>query len=211
MKSATGEASKRPYRMGARLSAVEATRARICEATLALWLELSYDELTLDAVAASANTTRQTVLRHFGSKEGLVMAAADWYSQRFDKVVDVQPGDVEAAIDHLLAERELVGDANLRMLELEGRIASIDYGLTQGRAQHRAWIERVFAPQLATVTARSRREQAVDALYAATDVSIWKLLRRDFNRSRPATRAVMLTLVKGVLATFTDATHGGAS
>ncbi len=200
----------RTYRMGARQAAVEETRHRICEATCALWLERPYDEVTLDAVAERAGTTRQTLIRHFGSKEQLVMAAAAWYAPQVEAAIDATPGDVEGAIDNLLAQREVMGDANIRMLELEGRIDAVDHGLAQGRASHRAWVERIFAPQLAPVRGRAQRREAVDALYAATDVTIWKLLRRDFNRSLPATRAVMLTLVNGVLSSIASTTHGGA-
>lgn len=37
------------------------------------------------------------------------------------------------------------------------------------------------------------------SLYAATDVTVWKLLRRDLNQSRSATESVILRLVRAVL------------
>jgi hypothetical protein len=37
------------------------------------------------------------------------------------------------------------------------------------------------------------------ALYAATDVMVWKLLRRDFGRSRARTEISIVRLVEGVL------------
>jgi len=40
------------------------------------------------------------------------------------------------------------------------------------------------------------------ALYAATDVTIWKLLRRDFGQTRKDTEATVTLLVDGVLATL---------
>ena len=36
------------------------------------------------------------------------------------------------------------------------------------------------------------------AFYAATEVMLWKLLRRDFGLSRKETEAVFLTLVSGL-------------
>lgn len=38
------------------------------------------------------------------------------------------------------------------------------------------------------------------AFYAATEVTIWKLLRRDFQLSRADTEAVFLALVSGLVA-----------
>jgi hypothetical protein len=42
-------------------------------------------------------------------------------------------------------------------------------------------------------------EQVVLALYAATDVMVWKLLRRDLGQTRQATESVILRLVRAVL------------
>ena len=41
-------------------------------------------------------------------------------------------------------------------------------------------------------------QKRVMAFYAATDVTVWKLLRRDFALSRHDTTAVLLTLVSGL-------------
>lgn len=50
---------------------------------------------------------------------------------------------------------------------------------------------------------REERDRAVLALYAATDVMVWKqLLRRDFGRSREETEAIIRQLVDGVIHTF---------
>jgi len=39
----------------------------------------------------------------------------------------------------------------------------------------------------------------LDALYAATDVGTWKLLRRDLGLSKPRTAAAMQALIRGAL------------
>jgi AcrR family transcriptional regulator len=186
--------------MSARAEAVEATREAICEAAIALWLDVPYDELTLDDIAARAGTTRQTVLRHYGSKEGVALAAAEWYSPRLEAATEVEPGDVDAAVSAIVLQYEAMGDANARLLEIEDRVAEAHELLERGRAAHRRWVERSFAPFVESVDG-SGREHLVDALYAATEVMVWKLLRRDFGRSVKASEAVLNTLVRGVLAT----------
>ena len=138
----------RPYRMTARRETVEQTRERILQAAYDAWLELPYDQVTLDAVARDAGTSRQTVLRHFGSKDELALAVVDWQLPREESARRVEPGDIVAAVRHLVDRYETMGDANVRMLELEGRIAPIDHLLTIARDSHRSWIETTFAPFL---------------------------------------------------------------
>ena len=187
--------------MTARAEAVEATREAICEAAVALWLDVHYDDMTLDEIAARAGTTRQTVLRHYGSKEGVALAASEWFSPRIEAATKVEPGDVAAAVSAIVSQYETMGDANARLLEIEDRVAEAHELLERGRASHRRWIERSFAPFVERVDG-SEREHLVDALYAATELMVWKLLRRDFGRSAEATEAVLNTLVRGVLATI---------
>jgi hypothetical protein len=43
------------------------------------------------------------------------------------------------------------------------------------------------------------RRHAIHALHAATDVYVWKLLRRDLRLSRADTERIMLELVDGIL------------
>lgn len=203
MKQAGGESrpeGTRPYRMQARREAVERNREAIMEATFDLWLEQPYDEITVEAVAEAAGVSRQTVHRQFGTKEELVVAVAEWVGPRIEAARDVEPGDVEGAVERLVGSYETMGDANVRALELEGRVAEIDGMLARGRASHRGWLGRVFAPRLPPPG--RQRDRAVDALYAATDVMVWKLLRRDLGRSRQETQATILRLVRGVLGTL---------
>jgi AcrR family transcriptional regulator len=191
---------KRPYRMRARRRAVEQTRERILQAAYDLWLARPYDEVTVEAVADAARVSRQTVHRQFGSKDDLVIAVTDWRGPREDALRAVEPGDVAAAVQRAVQRNEEMGDVVVRFLELEGRLEAADYMLKTGREAHRAWIEDVFDPYLPR--RGTARERAVLALYAATDVTVWKLLRRDFGQSRAATEAIVRQLVDGALASL---------
>src|SRR5712692_9898103 len=68
--------TKRVYHQTARAAAAEELRQRVVTTFYKLLLSRWVDEITLDDVAASAGTTRQTVIRLFGGKEGLVEAIA---------------------------------------------------------------------------------------------------------------------------------------
>lgn len=191
-------APKRVYRMGARARSVEATRERVLEAAHELWLELPYDDVTLDQVARRAAVSKQTVLRLFASKDRLAFAVVDWQRPREEAAREVSPGDVKAAIAHLVDRYEKMGDANVRLLDLERRAPPVRYLLSQARDSHRQWIERVFAPFLSGYRGAARRRRVM-AFYAATDVTSWKLLRRDFELSRADTETVTLDLVRGLI------------
>ena len=74
----------RKYTMGARAQAVEQTRSRILHTTIALAGERPFAEITLDAVAERAGVSVQTVLRQFGSRDGLVAAGAEVATAEID-------------------------------------------------------------------------------------------------------------------------------
>jgi AcrR family transcriptional regulator len=188
----------RPYRMAARLEAVDSTRERILAAAYELWLERPYDEVTVEAVAKAAGVSRQTVVRQFGTKDELAIAVVDWQRPHEEASRAAEPGDVATAVERLVERYEAMGDANVRVLELEGRVPAIDYLLAQARASHREWIVTTLLGGAPRRVGR-HREETILALYAATDVTVWKLLRRDLAQSRATTRAIIHRLVSGVL------------
>lgn len=187
---------KRTYTMGARAAAKEVTRHRILRAFRELAKKRMTIEITLDDVAERARTTVQTVLRHFGSRDGLFDAALAIATAEVEEQRRAPAGDTEAALRAIVDHYDDQGDFVLRMLAQEDdeRIQRI---VGPGKAQHRRWVQEVFAPQLRH---SSDPEALTDALVVATDVYAWKLLRRDRALSRDDTERRMRTLVEAVLA-----------
>lgn len=185
----------RTYRMQARQEAVAATRERILRAAYDQFSGQSYDQVSIESVARAAGASRQTVIRQFGTKDELAFAVVDWQKPREDAFRATEPGDIGTAVSRLVDRYEVMGDANVRMLELEGRVPAIDHLLDVSRNGHRAWIERTLLPDGVS----GDLDQVVLALYAATDVTVWKLLRRDLRRTRTDTESVILRLVRAVL------------
>src|SRR5262249_48122855 len=74
---ATNMKSRRAYRMSARAAAVAERGRRTLAAPRGLFVEMAFAEITLQATAARAGVTLQTVLRRFGSKPRLIAAAAE--------------------------------------------------------------------------------------------------------------------------------------
>ena len=190
----------RGYRMSARAEAAARTARDILAATAALWRERPLDEITLAAIAERAGVSVRTVIRRFGSREGVVAAcieadAAGIIAERGQ----VPAGDVEGALAVLLAHYERDGDAVLRTLALEATVAEARAIARAGRAGHRDWCARVFAPHLPT-PGDSAYGARLDAFVAATDLYAWKLLRRDLGRSPEETARVIRALVDGLLS-----------
>lgn len=194
MKSARGQT----YTMVARAEGMAATRDRIAHAMLRLALEQPYEDITLAAIARSADVSHQTVLNHFDSKEGVAAAAAELLAQQTGEArAKARPGDVKGAIGVLVGEYERIGDANVRWAMSSERLGSLAPLLDKARAGHQAWLERVFSDSLPTAPAARRR--AIHALHVSTDVYTWKLLRRDLKLSRTEVETIMVDLVSGIL------------
>jgi AcrR family transcriptional regulator len=185
--------------MGARAESAARTGRAILTATSELWRERALDEITLQEIAERAGVTVQTVLRRFGTKEGVVAACldADAAGVRAERNV-VRPGDVAGAVDVLLGHYERDGDAVLRTLAIEERIPAAKLVCDRGRREHRAWCARVFAPYLPPPDGEAYAGR-LDAFVAATDVYLWKLSRRDLGHEPERTRRLFWTLLDALV------------
>ena len=161
----------RSYRQTVRAEAAEATRRRVVDAALELFLERWIDDVTLRDVASAAGVALQTVVNHFGSKEGLFLAAIARFRETVEEVrYTAKPDDVAGAARVLVKDYERTGNASIRALAVEDRIPAIAQGLAEGRTMHREWVERTFPGVLDGLSA-AERERRLLALCAATDVT----------------------------------------
>jgi AcrR family transcriptional regulator len=185
--------------MRERAASAEATRARIIDATTKLALERWYDEITLKDIASVAGVALQTVVNHFGTKEGIFTAALDQPPRpELTARLGAKPDDVDGAVRLLVADYELGGDAIVRALALEHRVPSLEPTLERGRKLHREWVGETFPSALAGLKSAAI-ERRLDLLVCATDVYTWKLLRRDRGLSRAKTAEAIRELVEAVI------------
>ena len=186
----------RPYRMRARAEAAAATRGRIIRAVLELHVERFHDQITLEDIAARAGVTGQTVLRHFGSRDRLVTAAAEEATRVVVAQRAAAPiGDVAGAVENLLDHYEEWGRSALRLLAQEERVPQFRAIADGGRAAHYAWVERTFGPNLAKTSDAHLRAK----LIALTDVFTWKLLRLDLGLDRAGTASALASMIRAVV------------
>jgi AcrR family transcriptional regulator len=188
--------AKRPYRMSARAEAAAATGERLLAAAYGRFTTLPYEEVRLRDIAADAGVTVQTLHHRFGSKDDMLSAAYQWWGDQETLRRDAAPvGDVAGAVRNVFDHYEAYGDAILSMLAQEDRIPAIREMTDLGREYHRDWTRRVFAPLLAELPRGPRRERRLNALVVATDVLVWKLLRRDMRLGRAEAERTVASVI----------------
>jgi AcrR family transcriptional regulator len=186
--------------MVARAEAATATRERLLASAWRYFSEHSYEQVRLADIAADAGVTVQTLHLRFGTKDELFVAAWVWAIGPEGARRDAAPvGDVWTAVRLLYDSYELQGDAVFRMLAAEERIPAIHAMAEFGRAWHRGWVERTFAPLLAGLRGAARERRLI-ALIVGTDALVWKLLRREMGLDRATAERIvieMITATKG--------------
>jgi AcrR family transcriptional regulator len=189
---------KRRYHGHVQAEIAALTAQRILQAALALFEESWLDQITLEQVATRAGVTVQTIIRRFGSKEQLIAAAGqEAYARAMLRRSEAPVGDIVGAVRTMVAHYEGAGTRLLRALAQEERDAQFQAIVDAGRADHRQWVERVFAPFLAT-RGEHQRERLLAQLVAMTDVYSWKLLRRDAGLSREQTELAMQEMIEAL-------------
>lgn len=183
--------------MTAREQGKTATRDAIVKAAVDTFMAERTFAITLPAVAERAGVTVKTVLRHFGTRDGLIDAA---WSQAWDEVMAERrpPSDDPAdALRVLIAHYERRGQMVLVMLadENDPRARHLT---DSGRLAHREWVEQVFSASLPVPG--DTRLRLIDVLVVATDVYAWKLLRVDRGLSVDDVHERMLLMTDALTA-----------
>lgn len=191
--------ARRPYRQTARAAAAEVTSERIIDAFAARLRDEWFDEIRLEDVARAAEVSVQTVIRRFGGKEGLLDATRERMGREVLSVRDIAPGDIDRAIAALTEDYEATGDLLIRTLAQEARYPAVKAMTDVGRAGHRAWLAGTFAPWLDGLPP-AEAQRRLDALVIATDVYVWKLVRRDMGRPVAELCELMRRLITAALS-----------
>jgi AcrR family transcriptional regulator len=187
----------RTYTMRARAEQAEQTRLRIIRATVELGGERPLAACTLPAIAERGAVSVQTVLRIFGNRDALFREVLERTSAEVVAERTADPDDVPASLAALVDHYERRGDTVLLLLGQETWEPLAAEITSPGKRMHRDWVGAVFARTLDPLDAVAR-ETATDLLVAATDVSAWKLWRRDLGRTRDETLDRMLALAASV-------------
>jgi len=193
-----GPRQKRKYRKSRRARAEEATRKAILDAALVAFGHESFDRVTLQSIADASGVTVQTVIRRFGSKEGLFQTLSERESPRIlaSRAVAEDAG-LPAALEALLNHYEQDGDIVLNLVAQEHLFDHVGVVVEEGRRVHREWVERHCRDLLAGTTG-TERQRLLHAAIVVTDLSTWKLLRRDLGLQQAEVMAVMSQILNAL-------------
>ena len=190
--------SSRTYTKVARAEAEQQTRAALIAAADEAFLSGPWEQVSLESIAQSAGVTKQTLLRHFGSKDGLLeqtlrLAIPEVEKQRLSAPTD----DIPGAVDNLLDHYEQRGGRAMRStnLDLGGPLAEL---AQISRQFHYDWIDHAFGRWLAPVPSAERARLRA-ALIAICDVQSWSILAHDLGLSRAEVRATLILCIRRLL------------
>jgi AcrR family transcriptional regulator len=171
-----GEPKRRRYDNASRAAAAQQTRERIMQATVELFYEHTYDELTFARVAERAKVSPQTVVLHFRTKDNLVEETARWWKPREEELRETPSGDPFDAAEKVVLRYEHTGKAVMHVLAVEESVPGVQVILRNGRKAHREWVEATFGKRLARSGAL--RERQILQLVVAYDIYTWSIFRR---------------------------------
>jgi AcrR family transcriptional regulator len=192
-------ARTRPYRQVARARARQRTRDALIAAAQDEFFAGRWEEASLEAIAVRAGVTKQTLLRHFGSKDGLLEQALErGYSEVRDQRFNTPSGDVAAAVENLLEHYERWGERAIRIAAVDG-LGEVAAGLgRKARQLHYDWVEHAFGPFLERLSAEDRGRRRA-ALIALCDVQTWWLLSHDLELPRAEVRATLINAIESLI------------
>jgi AcrR family transcriptional regulator len=187
---------RRPYKKVAREQSQQRTREALLEAAIDEFYGGRWSTTSLEALAARAGVTKQTLLRHFGSKEGLlIQALVRGATQVLDERWSVPVGDVEGAIENLLGHYEVWGQRARQLGAWQDAPSMLAKFSQAGRQMHYQWVEFAFGPQLDGLGEAGFSRRRAE-LIVICDVQTWWILAHDLELPRAEVKATLIEMVE---------------
>jgi AcrR family transcriptional regulator len=191
-----GTIDRRQYKQVAREEAQQRTREALLEAAIDEFYADRWSKVSLTALATRAGVTKQTLLRHFGSKEGLlIQALVRSAAQVLDERWNAPVGDVDGAIENLLDHYEIWGPRARRIGAWQDAPSVLAKLSQTGRQVHYQWIEFVFAPQLEGLDEAAFSRLRAE-LIVVCDVQTWWILANDIALPRDEVKTILIGMVE---------------
>jgi AcrR family transcriptional regulator len=187
---------RRPYKKVAREQAQQRTREALLEAAIEEFYGDRWNKTSLEALSARAGVTKQTLLRHFGSKEGLlIQALVRGAAQVLDERWSAPVGDIDGAIENLLGHYEVWGRRARRIGAWQDTTSVLAKLSKAGRRVHYRWVEFAFGPQLEGLDEATFFRRRAE-LIVICDVQTWWILSNDLGLPRSEIKAILIGMVE---------------
>lgn len=190
---------RRPYNQVARAERQQHTHEALLDAADEAFFSGRWEQTSLAEIAAAAGVTKQTLLRHFGSKEGLFEQASSRGVQRVrDQRWSTPRDNVPGAVDNLLDHYEQSGERGMKLADAGPSNQVMAEIGRAGRRLHYDWVDHAFGIPLGRLDSELRA-RARAALIALCDVHVWWLLSHDLGLARAELRATLIQAISGLL------------
>jgi AcrR family transcriptional regulator len=190
---------QRPYKQVARAAAQERTREALLNAATEEFYAGRWQHASLELLAKKAGVTKQTLLRHFGTKEDLLLKALlRAYVEIRDQRWSAPPGNLRGVLDNLLDHYEAWGERSMSVGAFQGEAGGLDTFAQAAREFHYAWVDYAFGPWLESRRSKARARCRA-SLIALCDVHTWWTLSHDLGLARAEVHATLTDVIKGVL------------
>jgi len=195
---------KRPYDLGVRAEAAEATKQAIKAAALKAFAERPFDLVSLREIADEAQVTQQTVLRLFGSKAELLATVTDEGMVRAEAERDELTRTAETTEDVVRCfvgryEHEHLADKAIAFDTVRERYPPLLPVIERSRQRQLAWLDKTFASYL---PAGRRRTRCVAQLYATLSPYAWRALRTDCGLSATVASEALVASAMALARSF---------
>jgi len=191
--------AKSAYDNSKRQTDAEKTKIKILRAFGDLWSDYSIKDITLEMVAIEAGLTTKTILRKFGSKDGLTNESLSYLATEIESErTSAKAGNVDDILKALLSNYEKIGEAAIRTINLESELKIARQIGAKGRQLHRDWCIRMFAPYLPGEQTADYEIQ-LTSFIAATEIYLWMLMRKDLKLSKEKTFSIFKNLIEGLI------------
>jgi AcrR family transcriptional regulator len=192
--------NQRPYKQVARAQARERTRDALLDSATDEFFEGNWLKASLDSLSARAGVTKQTLLRHFGSKDGLLMQAMmRGVTEVRDQRWSAPRGDIAGTVDNLLDHYGEWGEHSMRIGAWQRGPAMLALISRAARQFHYDWVEYAFGPWLESLDGQARVRRRA-SLIALCDLQTWWVLSHDLELPRSEVHAILVDLIERVVA-----------
>jgi AcrR family transcriptional regulator len=207
----TDNADRRPYRKVAREQAQERTRHALLDAASDAFFGDHWGKASLETLSAKAGVTKQTLLRNFGSKEGLLMQAVMRGAKQVrDQRWSTPTDDVSGAVENLLDHYQTWGERSIRIGAWQtNRPQALAILSRAARQIHHEWVDYAFARWLEPLEGEARANRRA-ALIAICDVQTWWIMSHDLGLPRARVHAILTDLIERLLAEPSQAATGSS-
>jgi AcrR family transcriptional regulator len=191
----------RPYKKVAREQAEQRTREALLDAAVDEFYSDRWRQTSLEKLARRAGVTKQTLLRHFGSKDGLlVQALIHGAAKVLDERWSAPRGDVDGVVENLLTHYEASGERARHIGAWQQSGSGALTKLSQvGRQLHYDWVDFAFGPQLERLDGQPR-ERCRAALIAICDLQTWWILAHDLALPRAEVKKILIGMIERLAA-----------